>query len=559
MEVGEILFELEEVFEEENFVDGTCTVEIVHFAVAHVLRFEQVHDLCTKGSHTGTTADPNHFALRIVARMEITIRAAHHHLVAGLEAEDVGRSDTGHHIEETGALVFRFERRRGNTHGERDDIAFVGIVGHGVGTNRGFGVHTLQTEEAELLPSGEIQIADQALVDVLVIVHRESGDLNLGVRTGFKIHVLSGRQLHLKLLDEGGYVAVADHGAFPLLDTHHTFGDFDGQIAFHFRLAAQTPVVLDFFAGEVSLFGVENLAAAFDNLALALSARTFTAACGRQVDTVLRERGEQAGALLHFERFFSVDREFHVAGRRKIVFGDEEDDHQHNDDGKEDANTGKNKSCIHRVVEISDLDFETGEAHEGHCHQPHGDERDAETLERLRHVSVGHFFADGGKGYDGQKPADARTERIDEGVPHAADGLCARGGIHQHALLHEERRTHDGAVHRNEGKENTQRRVERRRKAFDGHFHQLCDTGDDCNEKNEREEAQIHTFNDAIGVQHVDLQEIVDGDGHQQHKGDCDAEPEGRFYVLRYGQVRAHTEEERKYHIVHKNRADEKT
>ena len=115
--------------------------------------------------------------------------------------------------------------------------------------------------------------------------------------------MLSGRQLHLKLLDEGSYVAVADHGAFPLLDTHHTFGDFDGQIAFYFRLAAQTPVVLDFFAGEVSLFGVENLATAFNNLAFALSARTFTATSGRQVDTVLRKRGEQAGTLLYFERF----------------------------------------------------------------------------------------------------------------------------------------------------------------------------------------------------------------------------------------------------------------
>ena len=79
----------------------------------------------------------------------------------------------------------------------------------------------------------------------------------------------------------------------------------------------------------------------------------------------------------------------------------------------------------------------------------------------------------------------------------------------KHALLHEERRTHDGTVHRDEGKENTQRRVERRRKAFDGHFHQLRDTGDDGNEKNEREETQIHTFDNAIRVQHIHLQEIV--------------------------------------------------
>ena len=79
---------------------------------------------------------------------------------------------------------------------------------------------------------------------------------------------------------------------------------------FTFAWQPKRQLSLDFFAGEVSLFGVENLATAFYNLAFALSTRTFTATSGRKVDAVLRKRGEQAGALLHFERFFSVDRAF---------------------------------------------------------------------------------------------------------------------------------------------------------------------------------------------------------------------------------------------------------
>ena len=198
----------------------------------------------------------------------------------------------------SGALFFRFEGRRRNAHGKCDDISFVGIVCHGVGADRRFGVDTLQTEEAELFPGGEIQITDQALIDVLVVVHREGRNLDLCIGSRLKVHVLSRRQLHFELFDERCHVAVADHGALPFLDAHNAFGDFDGKVALYFRLAAQTPIVLDFFTREMSLFRVENLSSTFNDLAFALTARTFTATCGGQIHTVLGKCGEQASALL---------------------------------------------------------------------------------------------------------------------------------------------------------------------------------------------------------------------------------------------------------------------
>ena len=162
--------------------------------------------------------------------------------------------------------------------------------------------------------------------------------------------MFSRRQLHFELFDERCHVAVADHGALPFLDAHNTFGDFDGKVALYFRLAAQAPIFLDFFAGEMSLFRVENLSSTFNDLAFALSARTFTATCGGQIHTVLRKCGEQASALLHLEGILTVDRDFDLTGRGKIVFRDEQNYHQHDDDGKEDTNTCYYKSCIHRVV-----------------------------------------------------------------------------------------------------------------------------------------------------------------------------------------------------------------
>ena len=47
LEVREILFYLQEVFQIEHFVQRTCTVEVVHGTICDVQCLCQVHDLCT--------------------------------------------------------------------------------------------------------------------------------------------------------------------------------------------------------------------------------------------------------------------------------------------------------------------------------------------------------------------------------------------------------------------------------------------------------------------------------------------------------------------------------
>ena len=90
VEVGEILLELMEIIEIEHLVESTGTIEVVHLTVTAVERAGHVHDLCTQRSHTSTTADPDHFLLRVEMGMEVTVGTTHDNLVAGLECEDVG-------------------------------------------------------------------------------------------------------------------------------------------------------------------------------------------------------------------------------------------------------------------------------------------------------------------------------------------------------------------------------------------------------------------------------------------------------------------------------------
>ena len=85
VEVGILLLQAEEVVEIEHLVEGAGTIEVVHLAILRVERLGHVHDLCTQRSHTGTTTDPNHLALRVEMRMEVAVRATHDHLVAWLQ------------------------------------------------------------------------------------------------------------------------------------------------------------------------------------------------------------------------------------------------------------------------------------------------------------------------------------------------------------------------------------------------------------------------------------------------------------------------------------------
>ena len=130
VEVGEVLFESKEVVEVEHFAQRACAVEVVHLAVARIEGACHVHDLRAQGGHTGTAAHPNHLFLAVENGVKVAVGAAHNHLVAGLERENIAAGDTGHHVHKSGALVFGFERWRGNAHGEHKAVALGGIIGH---------------------------------------------------------------------------------------------------------------------------------------------------------------------------------------------------------------------------------------------------------------------------------------------------------------------------------------------------------------------------------------------------------------------------------------------
>lgn len=131
--------------------------------------------------------------------MEVTVRSAHAYLVTRLEREDVAGADTCRHILEAD-LWAGLERCAGDTYRRGDDVALSGIVGHGVGTDRRLGVVGLEGEDVELLPRTDIFIADERLVEVLVVVDGVvGGDINLRVGSRNKVHVLARWQCDLKL------------------------------------------------------------------------------------------------------------------------------------------------------------------------------------------------------------------------------------------------------------------------------------------------------------------------------------------------------------------------
>ena len=101
--------------------------------------------------------------------------------------------------------------------------------------------------------------------------------------------MLSRRELHLELLDERSDVLVGDNLALPFLDAEHGLVHLELEIVLDLNLAAEAPVVFLLLAREVNSLGGKDLTAALEDLALALSARAFAAASGRQVHTGFAE------------------------------------------------------------------------------------------------------------------------------------------------------------------------------------------------------------------------------------------------------------------------------
>ena len=128
VEVGIFLLQTQEVVEVEHLVQRTCTIEVVHLAVRGMQRLCHVHNLSTQRSHTGTATNPYHLLLRVEVRVEVAERTAHNHLVAGFQREDVRRGNTRVDIHE--AALVGLERWCGDTHGQHEDVALGGIVGH---------------------------------------------------------------------------------------------------------------------------------------------------------------------------------------------------------------------------------------------------------------------------------------------------------------------------------------------------------------------------------------------------------------------------------------------
>ena len=149
------------------------------------------------------------------------------------------------------------------------------------------------------------------------------------------------------------------------------------------------------------------------------------------------------------------------------------------------------------VLFLSLLDVQTRETHKCHCHQTYNDECDTQTSKWSRHIRVSHLFADSSKTYDSKQPSKTRTKCIRDSVCYSTNELRVRW-CKSNTLLHEERSTHDGTVHGNQRQEDAQRGIERGAETLDSHFHQLRDAGDDGDEKNETQEAEVHTFNNGV-------------------------------------------------------------
>ncbi len=202
VEVGELLLQLKEVFNEECLNQSTRAIEEMHLAVAGVESLRHVHNLGAERSHTGTTTYPYHLFLRVENRVEVAVRTTHNHLVAWLAREDVTRRNTCRNILEAYLRTW-FERCGGDADGEGDAVALGRIVGHRVCTDSVLRIVSLQREDVELLPRWQIVWTDVVLVEILVVVDAVvCRNLYLCIRAGDEVHVLAWRQCHDELLDE---------------------------------------------------------------------------------------------------------------------------------------------------------------------------------------------------------------------------------------------------------------------------------------------------------------------------------------------------------------------
>src|SRR5690606_23944021 len=127
------------------------------------------------------------------------------------------------------------------------------------------------------------------------------------------------------------------------------------------------------------------------------------------------------------------------------------------------------------------LQRQTAEGHEAQRHETGCDECNAQTAQPLWHIAVLELLAyPRQRGYR-QRPANPRAGAVDDTL---REGVAA--------FHHEQRGTHDGAVHRDQRQEDAQRVVERRHVFIQHHLENLHHGSDDTDVADEAEKAQIH-------------------------------------------------------------------
>ena len=175
----------------------------------------------------------------------------------------------------------------------------------------------MESEHTVLLPRGQVLVAYQAAVEV-VVVDFKLGYLDLGVAAWDEVHLLAFGQLNLELFDERGHIAVGDDGAFVFLDAQYVGRDGNAHIFLDLDLAAQAPALLYLFAGEEACLGGQYASAAFQHLAAALAAAAFATAGRRQVDMLFGKGGYEAVAGGNGEFLVVVDGDGYVALRHQF-------------------------------------------------------------------------------------------------------------------------------------------------------------------------------------------------------------------------------------------------
>src|SRR5690606_4593899 len=223
--------------------------------------------------------------------------------------------------------------------------------------------------------------------------------------------------------------------------------------------------------------------------------------------------------------------------------------HQRQHDGREHANGEKN-FIIHLLT--PSLQLYARERHEAQRHQSDCNEGDAQTLKSVGNIAVLELLADSSQQCDRQGPGGTRTEAID----HAFGRVVV-------PFDHEQRATHDGAVHRDQRQEHAQGVVERRHELVQQHLEDLHDRGNNADVAQQPEEAEVDVRQAGPGqravLEQVGEDQVVGRYGNGLHHDDRDTQADSRLHLLGDGDEGTHAEEERQGHVLDEHGFDEQT